>query len=120
MVAGLRGSSGLGVDAAADTGEECDGRGPHRKSRDHLDVNTGKPEKENANAEDAEAGHGKPHDGAAEEGDHKGLVLTAVLGGLGGAAVGPHGGVHADPAGGDGTAGADEVGDPGLPPELPR
>ncbi len=99
---------GLGVDAAADTGEQGDRRGAHGEAVDvlgGLDVTI--DEEGHTDADEAEGGDREAHDGAAVERDGERLGLAGLTRRLGGAHVGAGRGLHADETAGhraDGTA----------------
>ena len=99
--------SGLGVDAAADTGEQGDGAGAQAEARDDVHVGTAFTEDGECqcNTGDAQANYGQAHDGAAGEGDLQSL-RHAVFGSAGRADVGAGCDVHAAIAGQDGEDGA--------------
>ncbi len=88
----------LGVDAAADTGEECDRRGAHGETVDvdgGLGV-TAEGNVGNADPDQAHGSHREPHDGATVERDHQRLALAVGAGSLSRPDVGMGGRLHAD------------------------
>lgn len=99
--------SGLGVDTAADTGEQGNGAGAQTEARDDVHVGTAFPEDGEGQCDtgDAQTYHGQAHDGAAGEGDLQSLRHT-VFGSAGRADVGAGCDVHAAIAGQDGEDGA--------------
>ena len=133
MVAGLRGIvlgdagldlahqvgadvGGLGVDAAAHTGEEGDGTGAEAEAGDDVDdlrqvavKNTEVDDGQDGDAQNAEADDREAHHRAAGEGDVEGIV-EAGAGGGGGTHVGGGGHAHAEEAGEAGAQGADDDG----------
>ncbi len=100
--------SGLGVDAAADAGEERDRRGAEGEARERLHVF--EDEVEGGEAEQADADDGHTHDDAGGEGDPQGRVEADARLGRG-ADVGAHRDLHADEAGQRRRDGADDVGE---------
>ena len=111
---------GLGVDAAADTGEQRDGAGAHGKAADVLGVvGVAVEEIQDAHAQKAETGHRKTHHRAAVEGHEERFGLTAFRGRLGRAHVGAGGRLHAEKAGDDRADGAGEERQRGVDSELP-
>ena len=100
----------LGVDAAADTREERDGRGAQREA-EHIAEIIGDVNK--AAAQEAQTDDAHAHDRAAGEGDREGLVHTALHRGVRGTDVGAGGHPHAEEAGCDRKQRAEQKADRG-------
>jgi hypothetical protein len=103
----------LGIDAAADPGEEGDHGGAHAEP---VNVVSGfriaaEDVVQGAEPQQAHGRHREAHDGAAEEGHGECGSGTVLMCCRGGAHVGLGGGVHADPAGNGRGQGTDEEGD---------
>ncbi len=114
---------GLGIDAAAHTGEERDRAGAHREAGDDLtelgeagvaEQELPLPDEDRSDAEEAEGRHGESHHRAAGEGDTERGGLPAGARGFGRAHVGLGGRGHAGPARRDGAESADHVRDAGA------
>ena len=106
---------GLGVDAAAHTGEQGDGGGPEPVGGDDLERVVDLEHRDEEDVDDHQAaqrqpGDGEAHDRTAAEGDGKGLGRP-VLGRLGGAGVGHGGHGHAGVPGGGRQDRAEDVAD---------
>ncbi len=105
---------GLGVDAAAESGEDRDERCPEGEADQGVEV-LEHPVRE-GDTDEPEADHEEPGDRAPLEGELEGGVDPAASG-LGGAQVGAHRDVHADVPGGAAQHRADQKENAGLPPE---
>ena len=107
---------GLGVDAAAHTGEQGDGGGTQREAGQHAGV-LGQKE-HHAAAQKAQTHHAHTHDSAAGEGDGQGLIHAGVLGGSGRADIGAGGHIHAEITGQSGEQGTGQEGHGGGPADA--
>ena len=104
---------GLGVDAAAHTGEQGDGGSAQGEAEEDV-VILGEDVDETA-AQQAQAHHAHAHDGAAGKSHGQGPVHAGILGGRRGADIGPGGDLHAEEARQDGEQRADHEADGGAP-----
>ena len=105
----------LGIDAAAQLGEERDQRRAKAKAHQLIGnvlriLQSAEEEEEGAHAEQGEADHHHAGDGSPTQGDLQGLA-QAGTGSAGGADIGADGDKHAGVAGKTGTDGADQEAD---------
>ena len=105
--------SSLGIDTAADTGKQSNGRSTQGETEQNVVVSG--EDVDQAAAEKAEADHTHAHDGTAGEGDAEGLVHTAVDGALCGTHIGFRSGIHSEGTCQDGAASADYKADCSAP-----
>ena len=98
--------SSFGVDTAADTGEESDGRST--KAETEQDVGAAGDGIDETDAKEAEADDGHTHDGTAGEGDGQGLVHAAGAGCVRSTDVRSGGDRHAEETGQDGEERTDD------------
>ena len=96
---------GLGEDAAAHTGEQSHGGGAHTEGQHGAGDGGGlqleheaQQEEPHGDVQQAQTHHGEAHDGAGGEG-HPQTTVQPLLAGIGGAAVGGSGDLHAGQAG---------------------
>jgi hypothetical protein len=110
----------LGVDPAADTSEQRDGRGAHGESGDDLAerlpalVGLGRPQEDpdhDPDAEQPEARHGEAHDRATVERHPQRHRLALAAGRLAGASIGAGGRLHPEEAREDRADPAKEIRD---------
>ena len=114
--------SGLGIDTAAELGEEGDKAGAEAEADDKMRGNFGcgssaEGEEDNGNTDEAQSGDKETGYSAAAQGDVDGLG-QALLGSGGAADVGFNGNVHADEAGEAGADSADQESDAGAPDDA--
>ena len=98
----------LGVDTAAHTGKQSDGRSTQREAGQHTGILG--DEIDNAAAQQTQTDHAHTHDGTAGEGDGEGLIHAVILGGGSGSHVGLGSHVHAAVAGEGGEQGTHKEG----------
>ncbi len=111
---------GLGVDAAAHTGEQGNRAGAHRKAVDVGRLFGGPVDGgEDTDAQQTEPGDGEPHHRTSAEGDHQGRPRALSASRLAGPGIGLGGRFHADESGDDRTRGATDKADHGGHAKLP-